>query len=367
MPVAGGRKTRETSVAGHDIIVIGASAGGVEALVQLVRGLPADLPAALFVVLHTPSTGTSALPNILGRAGPFEAVHPKDGSPIETGQIYVAPPDHHLLVKHGYVRVTAGPREHGSRPAVDPLFRTAALAYGRRVIGVVLSGNLDDGTIGLAAIKARGGLAVVQDPDDALYPGMPESAIQHVLVDHVVTIADMPPLLERLARTPIPPQGADLVSEEMEIEADIAELDPAALNGADRPGNPSGFGCPECGGALFVLSTGDLIHFRCRVGHAWSPDSLLAQQDHQLETALWTALRALEENAALSLQLASRFRERGSITSAARFEERAIEARRNAEVVRRVLLHGTPGTATEPETTNEATREISEADTRGIA
>ncbi len=161
-------------MAGHDIIVIGASAGGVEALVQLVQNVPADLPASIFVALHVSPHGSSVLPQILSRHGALLASHPQDGEAIEPGRIYVAPPDHHLWVRRGRVRVSRGPSENGLRPAVDPLFRSAARSYGRRVVGVILSGSLDDGTAGLQAIKSQGGVAIVQRPEDALFVGMPQ-------------------------------------------------------------------------------------------------------------------------------------------------------------------------------------------------
>jgi two-component system, chemotaxis family, protein-glutamate methylesterase/glutaminase len=187
----------------HDIVVVGASAGGVEALVGLASALPADLPAAVFVVLHLPATGTSALPDILSRHGPLPASHVKDGEPIENGRIFVASPDHHLLLRTGHVHLTRGPRENGHRPAVDTLFRSAAREYATRVIGVILSGALDDGTAGLLAIKSRGGVAVVQEAADALYPGMPGSALEHVQVDHVLAVASMGELLARLTTEPV--------------------------------------------------------------------------------------------------------------------------------------------------------------------
>jgi two-component system chemotaxis response regulator CheB len=187
---------------GHDIIVMGASAGGVEALREIVRGLPADLSAAIFVVLHLPSDATSVLPDILKRAGRLPAFHPKDLDAIEPGRIYVAQPDCHLLIKRGQVRLVRGPKENSARPAIDPLFRTAARYYARRVIGVVLSGTLDDGTAGLLDIKLRGGIAVVQEPADAIYSGMPRSALENVEVDHCVPASEIASLLTRLVNEP---------------------------------------------------------------------------------------------------------------------------------------------------------------------
>ena len=198
----------------HDIVVVGASAGGVEALAGLAASLPTGLPAAVFVVLHVPSTGTSALPDILARKGPLPASHVKGGEPIEPGRIYIAPPDHHLLLRQGHMHLSRGPRENGHRPAVDPLFRSAAREYATRVVGVILSGALDDGTAGLLAIKSRGGVAVVQDPGDAIYPGMPGNALEVVKVDHVVPAGAMGEVLARLvtepATQPPAPAPADL-------------------------------------------------------------------------------------------------------------------------------------------------------------
>src|SRR3982750_3657394 len=192
---------------GHDIIVMGASAGGVEALSQLVRTLPEDLPAAVFVVLPVRAPATSGLRHTLSRNGPLAATHPADGEAIEPGRIYVARSDRHLIIHPERIRLSLGPRENGHRPAVDPLFRSAARSYGRRVVGVILSGTLDDGTAGLAAVKMRGGLSIVQDPDDALYTGMPRSAIEHVAVDHVVPLSQIAPILTRLAHESVPEEG----------------------------------------------------------------------------------------------------------------------------------------------------------------
>src|SRR5437870_1151500 len=189
-------------MSGHDIIAIGASAGGVDALVKVVKDLPAHLPAAVFVVLHIPAQSPSMLPDILNRAGPLRAVHPEDNTEIKHGHIYIAPPDHHLLLDKDHIHIARGPKENRHRPAVDPLFRSAALAYGPRVVGIVLTGVLDDGTAGLRAVKRYSGIAIVQDPDEAIYPGMPLSAIEHVQVDHILPLAAIGPLLVRLASEP---------------------------------------------------------------------------------------------------------------------------------------------------------------------
>ena len=330
-------------MSGHDIIVIGASAGGVETLNQIVRDLPSDLPAAVFIVLHLPSQSRSVLPSILNRSiqkgrgdSSLQAVHPQDGEKIQHGRIYVAPPDYHLLIKNGFIRLARGPRENSHRPAVDPLFRTAARVYGQRVVGVVLSGTLDDGTAGLLAIKQQGGVAVVQDPDEALYSGMPRSAIENVDVDHILRVSDIPSMLSELAQRFVEMEPS--VSSEMETEADIAELELEAMQDFDRPGKPSGFGCPECGGSLWEIQEGSLIRFRCRTGHAYSTGSLLAEQSKALETALWMALRALEEKAALVCRLADRSRDHRQPLSAKRFAEQAQVAQQRAALMRRLLL-----------------------------
>jgi two-component system chemotaxis response regulator CheB len=323
---------------GHDIIVIGASAGGVEALIALARGLPADLPASLFVVNHFPPHGTSLLPEILTRAGPLPATHGTNGEEIAPGRIYIAPPNYHLLIKRGHITLARGPRENGHRPAIDPLFRTAARAYGPRVIGVILTGTLDDGTAGLWTIKRCAGLAVVQEPSDALYSGMPLSALENVAVDHVVPLSQMPSLLARLAKEPVEEEGVRAVSEEMQKEAAIAELDMTVLEGESHPGTPASLGCPECGGTLWELTEEEFIRFRCRVGHAYTADTLLAEQTESLEAALWTALRALEEKASLTHRLIERARRRGNALIVGRFEQQVRDTHERARVIRQFLL-----------------------------
>jgi two-component system chemotaxis response regulator CheB len=228
---------------GHDIITIGASAGGVEALAKLVSGLPGDLPAALFVVLHIPANTTSMLPAILQRAGPLPVSHPIDGAKIECGHIYVASPDHHLLVEHGNIRLIWGPTENRHRPAIDPLMRSAAIAYGPRVIGVLLSGMDGDGTAGLRAIKRRGGLAVVQDPAEALFPSMPENALAYARIDHTVTSRELGPLLGRLARCPADDDARYPVPDELILEQKQMTERPGKTD-LDGYGTLSAFTCP---------------------------------------------------------------------------------------------------------------------------
>ena len=229
----------------HDCIVIGASTGGVEALAALVGKLPANLQAAVFVVVHIPPQATSVLPAILERAGTLPAAHAIDGEPMKTGRIYVAPPDFHLLVERGYVWVMRGPKENRNRPAVDPLFRSAARAYGPRVVGVILTGALNDGTAGLLAIKRRGGIAVVQDPTDAFFPSMPESALEYVDADHCLPLAEIGPVLARLCREQAGEEEAYPVPEEMEREENILEMDMPTMESEQRPGHISVFTCPE--------------------------------------------------------------------------------------------------------------------------
>jgi two-component system, chemotaxis family, protein-glutamate methylesterase/glutaminase len=321
-------------MAGRDIVVIGGSAGSIEAVIEVVRGLPADYPGSVFVVVHFPGTVNSTLPRILSRAGPLPARHAQDGEPIESGHIYVAPPDWHLHLSDGRVRLTRGPKENGHRPAIDPLFRTAAHQFGPRVVGVVLSGNLNDGTAGLLTIKQQGGLAWVQNLETALYPGMPQSAIDHVAVDQILSPFAMARLLAQLAvESPYPEVTPMSQDHHPNGEADEFAITDRRI----QPGVPSTMACPECHGVLWEVKDGELVLFRCRVGHAYSDEALLAHQSEQLEAALWTALRALEEHTALSRRLAARANSRGHAHSAAAFTEQAMNAEHHASVIRNVL------------------------------
>jgi two-component system chemotaxis response regulator CheB len=348
------------TMSGHDIIVIGASAGGVETLSQLVGDLPKDLPAAIFIVVHFPRWGKSVLPDILNRKGDLPAAHATDSEVIVPGRIYVAPPDYHLVVKRGYIRLVQGPMENSCRPAVDPLFRTAAKAYGQRVIGVILSGTLDDGTAGLMDVKHYGGVAVVQDPKDALFSGMPSSAVENVKVDYVLPLSLIAPTLVQLAHEPVAKEGAKTVpsESEMEMEPDVVELDGAAMRSRGKRGTPSNFTCPDCGGTLYQLHERELLQFRCRVGHAFSVANLLAHQSEAQEEALWTAIRSLEERGELMRQMATKAREGHRTLSAQRFEAQAVEALQNADLIRQALYQGQLPATQEPAATQVETEGV---------
>ncbi|MEA5603898.1 chemotaxis protein CheB [Nostoc sp. UHCC 0252] len=324
----------------HNIIVMGASAGGVEALTYLVKQLPPDLNAAVMIVLHVSSYGMSALPRILSRAGNLPVSHAQDGEAIAHGWIYVAPPDYHLLVERGYLRLTRGPKENRHRPAIDTLFRTAARTYGQQVIAVLLTGMLDDGTAGVMAVKMRGGVAIVQNPDDALYPDMPRNAIENVEdIDHILPLSDIPSTLVTLVNTPMEVEAENPIPDKIEFESKIAQLNLEAVeNEADRPGKPSTFGCPDCGGILWEVEEGNLLRLRCRTGHAYSAETLLATQSDKLEDALWIALRALEEKASLSYRMASRMEARNQTLAAQRLKEEAQSAWERSAIIREVLL-----------------------------
>jgi two-component system chemotaxis response regulator CheB len=323
-------------MAKHDVVVIGASAGGVEAISRIVAELPRDIHASILVVLHI-SRGRSLLPEILTRAGPLPAAHPTDGEALHYGQIYVAPPDHHLVVDASTVRVVHTASENGVRPAVDPLFRSAARAYGPRVIGVVLTGALDDGTAGMMAIKEAGGVTVVQDPDDAFAPGMPRSAIAAGVADHVVPLCDIPLLIAALTEEDapsLPPQACG--PHPRQREPDLARTSPAVRD-VDRPGKPSVFTCPECHGTMWEAEESGVLRFRCGVGHVYSAESMMSAQTDEVDRALRIALRTLEERAALSHRLAERGRMRGQRWLDKAFTQRALETEREAEPIRALL------------------------------
>lgn len=327
-------------MAEHNIIVVGCSVGGVEALQTLVGGLPENFPAAIFVVLHIAPESTSVLPKILDRAGKLPAAHATNGELLRTGRIYVAPPDHHLLIEKDHIVLSRGPKENRHRPAVDPLFRSAAKWYGPRVIGVVLTGALDDGAAGLWAIKRGGGIAIVQDPDEALCGDMPRSAIEIAKVDHVAPVERIPELLRKLVPQQATAGNGAGKSAALSKEIKFAELDMSAVENEDRPGVPSQFACPDCGGVLWEITEEGVPRFRCRVGHAHSSNSLQLEQNEAVENALWAAMRALEEGASLARRMAENSQKRGHARLALRFREREKGKMEQAEVLRRLIVEG---------------------------
>ncbi|HYK42373.1 MAG TPA: chemotaxis protein CheB [Thermoanaerobaculia bacterium] len=321
----------------RSVICIGASAGGLAPLTEILSGIPETLPAALFVVLHMSPDNPSQLPEILDRAGPLKAAQAVDGEEIRHGRVYVAVPDHHLLIEENKVRLVRGPRENRHRPSIDNLFRSAARFHGSRVIGVVLSGSLDDGTAGLIAIKIRGGVAIVQEPAEAFSSEMPRSAMRYLDVDHVKPAAKIGPLLSRLIREPMraaqPPVPVEMVQ-----ETKIAKLDLGAVENEDRPGRPSPFACPDCRGVLWEIEEGQLLRFRCRVGHAFSPETMVLAGDEAIEAALWEALRAIEERVSLRRRLAQQARERHLDSLADHFEKQIPESEQHVSALRDMLL-----------------------------
>jgi two-component system chemotaxis response regulator CheB len=321
----------------RDIIVVGASAGGVEALAALVRGLPPDLPAAVFVVLHLPLDASSNLPSILDRAGPLPATHAADGETIQPGRIYIAPPNHHLLLDGAQMQLSIGPRVNSVRPSIDVLFRSAARAFDGRVIGIVLSGTLDDGALGLDAIQLRGGAVIIQDPAEARFSGMPRSALARVKADYVLPVAEIPAVLAQLVGATSLPDS----TQEGSSAVPTSDL-PTHANGNAAPpphekrGNvASGFTCPNCHGSVWELDDGGLPRIECRVGHAFSVDAFLGEQAVALEDAIWSAINALEERAMTLRRFAERF---AGLSRGRRYLEQADAVEQQAGLLREGLI-----------------------------
>jgi len=319
----------------RDIIVIGSSAGGVKALIELVKSLPHDFPGAIFITQHVAPYAESMLPDILSTMGPLKAEHPQDGQRIEPNRIYVAPPDHHLLLDENKVLIKRGPKENRFRPSVDALFRSAAYVYGSRVIGVVLSGYLDDGTSGLWSVKRLGGLTVVQNPKDAAFPAMPTNVLESVDVDHIVPIAKLAALLVKLSTEPAPQKfkvkKEDL--DKLEIELAIARHDNAFKMGIIDKGELTTFTCPDCHGALTKLIEGNLIRFRCHTGHAYTISALLAELTESVESMMFQAMRGLEETNMLLEQLGKHFTETKHKDVAELFYQKAQAADKQARII----------------------------------
>jgi two-component system chemotaxis response regulator CheB len=327
-------------MANRDIVVVGASAGGMDALQKMVAVLPKDLPAAVFVVWHLSPGIRSVLPEVLSRTGPLPAAHPRDGDPIEPGRIYIAPPDHHMLLERDYIRVTKGPKENRFRPAVDPLFRSAAYVFGARTVGVVLSGALDDGTAGLWAIKLRGGTAVVQDPADAMHRSMPLNALENVSVDHKLPAEKIGDLINTLSRQRAGPDAIlpEHEREKLEREIDIAAQAEALEQHMVTYGELSAFTCPECRGVLTMLRDGKIVRFRCHTGHAYSAHTLLSGTTEHVEDRLWDAVRAIDEAVLLLNKLGEEQVKAGNTRVAEQCFDKAREAHARAAPIREAAM-----------------------------
>lgn len=338
-------------MAARDTIVIGASAGGVPALMKLVADLPEDLPAAVFIVLHIPTNAPSLLPVILARDAALPVAHAVDGEPIVRGRVYVAPHDRHLLIEDRRVKLVHGPKENLHRPSIDALFRSAARWVGPRVIGVVLTGARDDGRVGMRAIKQRGGITIVQDPFEAPFPSMPMSVMQEIKVDHSLPLVEIAPLLNKLSRQTVKEEGGYVVPDDVEIEARIAEQTMQSeemIASVERLGKISRLTCPDCHGALWEIRDDELLRYRCHVGHAYSAEALSDGQSQMLEMALWSAVRALEEQMMLAQRIMERARKANHMRAAVRFEKRVKEAEEQSSVIRQLLLSNQEGHITEP-------------------
>jgi two-component system, chemotaxis family, protein-glutamate methylesterase/glutaminase len=311
-------------------VFIGGSAGGIEALAELLSRLSPDLAAPVLVVLHVGTSGMSVLPAILDRVGSMHACTPANAGALENGVIYVAPRGRHMLVEDGHVLLNEGPTEHGLRPAIDPLFRSAARTYGAWAIGVIVSGMLDDGTAGLREIRARGGWALVQQPAEAAFPSMPESAIASVDVDFVLPAAGLAERIEELVSSPTTRAAEPAQAPGPALDPYLSEGD-----GPAPPGMRTDITCPVCGGVLWEELERRLTMYRCRSGHAYSADSLLAAQGEGLDSAVWAPIRILTERGALLRRLGARAAHQGRDRSARWFQEQADEALRRAAEMRR--------------------------------
>jgi two-component system chemotaxis response regulator CheB len=317
---------------------MGASAGGIPPIQRVLSALPENFPAAVFVVIHTAAESPGFLADILHRLSSLPVAYAVDGEPIKKSRVYVAPPDRHLLLEKGAIRVIAGPRENRHRPAIDPLFRSAARAYAARVVAVLFSGALDDGTAGLSAVTRHGGVTIVQDPREARFASMPQNALRNDSPRYVLPVRQIASKLLDVVGNGVPSRNGKHHSEsKLNQEVKIAEIDMPAIE-HNKPGAPSAYTCPECNGTLWEIKEGKILRFRCRVGHAYGAESLLAAKNEELETALWTALRTLEEKAALHRRLSEQASARKSSSVARHFRQTADEMHQQAQTMRRLLL-----------------------------
>jgi two-component system chemotaxis response regulator CheB len=318
----------------RDIIVVGGSSGALPAL-KFIADLPSELPAAIFLVLHLAPNGPGLLPRIIRTYSKIPVEHAQDGEPIAPGRVYVARPDYHLSLREGFVQLARGPKENRHRPSIDVLFCSAAMSYGRRVVGVILSGMLDDGSAGLVQVRACGGLAIVQDPKDALFPDMPRNALIHAGADHCVSQSQLPGLLIQTVTEAVETGTLKGVRPATSRAKQVSVR--GGNNNDDHPATPANFSCPDCGGGLQRTNDSNMLQFRCRVGHALSGQSLLAAQSGKVEEALWTALRALEEKAELVHKLKDDAIARNFKSTAEKLDQEAKKLDADASVIRSLL------------------------------
>ncbi|KAA3436879.1 chemotaxis protein CheB [Rufibacter hautae] len=324
----------------HDIIVIGTSAGGMAVLCELLQQLPPDLPASIFIVQHLARDSNSGvLVERLNKISKLTCLVGQHEQTIEQGKVYFVPQDNHMLLQKGRILITKGPRENLFRPAIDPLFRSAAAAYGPRVIGIVLTGMLQDGTVGMEMIKRSGGITLVQKPEDAEYPDMPQSVLTEIEVDYVVPVSEMGELLQELVFVPASSE-AD-IPEDITYEASIAErlmLDTGEIEDTELMGPRSPYSCPSCGGALWELNQGHVKHFRCHAGHAFTPEAYLNANVESIEETLWIALRMLEERRTMLSAMADQDRRKGHNHWSESQQERANELKVHIARIRHLLM-----------------------------
>jgi two-component system chemotaxis response regulator CheB len=329
----------------RDVIVIGASSGGLEALNRVLGVLPIDLPAAVFIVMHVPANPPSILHAVLQRKSRLPVFPAVDGAQVRRGVITVAVSDQHLMFANGHLRLTRGPRENRSRPAIDATMRSAAVAFGPRCIGVVLTGNLDDGTAGLWAIKDRGGIAIAQSPEEAEYPSMPRNAVQHLAVDHVVGLAELPSLLQELVDEDVEVEVRDRGQDAVSIENRIAAGENALKAGVLSLGVPSMNTCPHCHGTLSEVRDAGPLRFRCHTGHVFTPSSLLVDLDRTIDETLWSVLRSIEERQLLLEQLIDSAKLRGENREAQEYARQVEDARMRADEIRALVMTALPAVA----------------------
>jgi two-component system chemotaxis response regulator CheB len=326
----------------HDLIVIGTSSGGFEALRTLAGGLPKNFPAAILIVIHLSPQSPYVLPLMLSRASQVVVAETVDKTRIEPGKIYIAPPDHHMLVEGSDIRLTKGPKENRFRPAIDPLFRTAASSYGPRVVGVILTGMLDDGTAGLAVVKEHGGITVVQDPKDALYPSMPQSALRYVGAHYVLPLSEMALLLAQLTTEPVGASETSPGSRLNEIESRFAQMKPTNFEDMQLIGSHAGISCPECYGTMWKITEGIPPRYRCHVGHAYTAQSLVDEQKEKQENYLWQALRLMKERTSLVFEMKSHAEQNHREEDIASCDAKIRQLQKNIAQLQKILKEEEP-------------------------